>query len=106
MSTSGHSHDRVAPTALFQGLDPVKSSTVAAAYLAPALEGLARLDVTGVPVPHLAESWEVDGLTYTFTIRDGITFTDGTPLDAEAVAVNLERMRWALRVNIQFMVKV
>lgn len=84
---------RIGPTALFQGLDPLQSSTVAAAYLAPALEGLARLDESGVPVPGLAESWEIDGLTYTFTIRDGVTFTDGTPLDAAAVAANLERGR-------------
>lgn len=84
---------RIAPTALFQGLDPLLSSTVAAAYLAPALEGLTRLDKTGLPVPNLAESWEIDGTTYTFTIRGGVTFSDGTPLDAAAIAANLERGR-------------
>jgi peptide/nickel transport system substrate-binding protein len=48
---------------------------------------------TGLPAPWLAESWEAsdDGLTLTFTLRDGITFTDGTPLDAAAVKFNLDR---------------
>ncbi len=42
---------------------------------------------TGELVPWLATDWEVsdDGLTYTFTLRDDVTFSDGTPLDAAAV---------------------
>ncbi len=42
----------------------------------------------------LAESWESseDGLTWTFKIRDGITFHDGEALDAEAVCYNFDRM--------------
>ena len=45
-------------------------------------------------VPGLAESWEVseDGLTYTFNLRQDVTFHDGTPFNAEAVRVNLERI--------------
>jgi len=44
--------------------------------------------------PWLAESYEVsrDGLTYTFKLRSGITFTDGTPLDANAVWFSLMRV--------------
>ena len=44
-------------------------------------------------VPHLAESYEIseDGLTYTFKIRPGISFTDGAPLDAAAVKLSIER---------------
>ncbi len=44
-------------------------------------------------VPHLAESFSVseDGLVYTFKIRPGITFSDGEPLDAAAVKLNLDR---------------
>jgi peptide/nickel transport system substrate-binding protein len=40
--------------------------------------------------PWLATSWKVsaDGLTYTFTLKPGVKFTDGTPLDAQAVADN------------------
>ncbi|WP_166355807.1 ABC transporter substrate-binding protein [Phytoactinopolyspora limicola] len=44
--------------------------------------------------PAVAESWEVspDGLTYTFFLRDGVTFHDGSPLTAEAVKFSLERV--------------
>lgn len=44
--------------------------------------------------PSLAKSWEVsgDGLTYTFRLRDGVRFHDGTALDAEAVSFSLRRM--------------
>jgi len=43
--------------------------------------------------PSAAESWTVseDGLVWTFRIRPGITFSDGTPLDAEAVRFSLQR---------------
>jgi len=44
-------------------------------------------------VPGLAESWTIskDGLQYTFKLRRGITFHDGTPLNAEAVKFSIER---------------
>jgi peptide/nickel transport system substrate-binding protein len=57
-------------------------------------EGLTRYRVgTAELEPALAESWETseDGLTYVFTIRSGVTFHDGTPLDAAAVATNYLR---------------
>ncbi|MFT8322672.1 MAG: nickel ABC transporter substrate-binding protein [Bacillus sp. (in: firmicutes)] len=42
--------------------------------------------------PALAESWDIskDGLTYTFHLRQGITFTDGEPFNAEAVKKNVD----------------
>lgn len=45
--------------------------------------------------PNLATSWETseDGLQWTFHLRDDVTFHDGTPLDAEAVAFTYERAR-------------
>ncbi|AZI57116.1 ABC transporter substrate-binding protein [Nakamurella antarctica] len=44
--------------------------------------------------PALAESWTStpDGLSWTFKIRQGVTFSDGEKLDAEAVCYNIERM--------------
>lgn len=44
--------------------------------------------------PGLAESWDIsdDGLEYTFHIREGVKFHDGTPLDAQAVEYNIRRM--------------
>lgn len=42
--------------------------------------------------PWIAESWEVDddGLTYTFELIEGVTYSDGSALDAQNVARNLE----------------
>ena len=44
--------------------------------------------------PELAESWEPDesGLNWTFTLREGVTFHDGTEFNAEAACANFERM--------------
>ncbi|MGY1857129.1 ABC transporter substrate-binding protein [Modestobacter sp. SYSU DS0290] len=44
-------------------------------------------------MPNQAESYEIseDGRTFTVTLREGIEFSDGTPLDAEAVRWNWER---------------
>jgi peptide/nickel transport system substrate-binding protein len=44
-------------------------------------------------VPGLAESWAIskDGLRYTFKLRKGVTFHDGTPFNAEAVKFSIER---------------
>jgi peptide/nickel transport system substrate-binding protein len=49
----------------------------------------------GAPRPHLAESWEVsdDGLTWTFYLKEGVKFHDGTELIAEDVAFSMDRMR-------------
>ena len=45
--------------------------------------------------PGLAESWEVsdDGLTYTYTLREGLLWSDGEPLTAEDVAWNVNTAR-------------
>ncbi len=45
--------------------------------------------------PLLASSWSAskDGLTYIFHIRHGVTFSDGTPLDAAAVKLSIDRLR-------------
>lgn len=48
----------------------------------------------GTLTPWLAESWEVsdDQLTYTFQLRDDVTFHDGTAFDADAVVANIEHV--------------
>jgi peptide/nickel transport system substrate-binding protein len=48
---------------------------------------------TADPAPLLAESWDVseDGLTYTFHLKEGVTFHDGTPFNADAVCFNFDR---------------
>ncbi|WP_345267726.1 ABC transporter substrate-binding protein [Nocardioides nanhaiensis] len=48
---------------------------------------------TADPAPLLAKEWEVseDGLTYTFSLEEGVTFHDGTEFNAEAVCANFDR---------------
>lgn len=48
---------------------------------------------TADPAPLLAESWESseDGLTHTFQLKEGVTFHDGTPFNAEAACANFDR---------------
>jgi peptide/nickel transport system substrate-binding protein len=57
--------------------------------------GLVRNDPNGTAevVPALAEKWDVskDGLTYTFTLKPGIKYSDGSPITAEDIAWNMEQ---------------
>ena len=57
-------------------------------------EGLVEFDgATTRAQPALAESWDTsaDGKVWTFHLRQGVTFHDGTPFDANAVKVNFDR---------------
>lgn len=57
-------------------------------------EGLVGVESgTADPAPMLAESWEQsdDGLSYTFQLKEGVTFHDGTEFDADAVCFNFDR---------------
>ncbi|WP_420867284.1 ABC transporter substrate-binding protein [Cellulomonas hominis] len=53
-----------------------------------------RLDESGEIEPLLATDWTLsdDGLTYSFTLREGVTFHDGTPFTADVVKSSLERL--------------
>ncbi len=58
-------------------------------------EGLTRYKSgTLEPGPALATDWDIseDGTEYTFHLREGVTFHDGTPFNAEAVKFNFDRM--------------
>ncbi|WDR06260.1 ABC transporter substrate-binding protein [Devosia rhodophyticola] len=58
-------------------------------------EGLTAIDKDQAVVPGLAESWDIsdDGLTYTFKLRSGVTFHDGSAMDAEDVAASIRRVQ-------------
>ena len=59
------------------------------------LEPLVGRDADGTILPWLATEWIVsdDGLTWDFTLADDVTFTDGTPFDAAAVAANVAHLQ-------------
>ncbi|WP_430592187.1 ABC transporter substrate-binding protein [Humidisolicoccus flavus] len=59
------------------------------------LEPLFGRDEAGEILPWLATEWSVsdDGLVWDITLAEGVTFTDGTPFDAEAVKINIEHLQ-------------
>ncbi len=69
-------------------IDPALNSAVdGATYINHAFEGLYRLDRDGNTQPALAESVDIsdDGLVYTFHLREGLEWSDGTPINAQTV---------------------
>ena len=76
--------------------DPVTSSAGSdVQMLALTYSALTFIDNQGNAQPNLVESWEYakDGKSVTFTLKEGLVFSDGSPLDAEAVKKSLERGR-------------
>src|SRR3954467_8432652 len=79
-------------------LDPAQSAAfVDRVVLAAVCDKLIELDDKLAYVPQLATgwSWSADGLSLSLTLRAGVIFHDGEPLDAEAVKFNLERFKAA-----------
>jgi len=66
-------------------------------------EGLTRYQPDGSIAPGLAESWRIsdDGTVYTFKLRDGVTFHDGSAFTAEDVKFSLDRARAEDSTNAQ-----
>ncbi len=85
------SRDRYDP----RSLDPARSTDVptgrAVSYL---FDGLTRFSADAKLEPALAERWDVspDGRVYTFHLRRGVTFHDGTPFRAQDVRRSFERV--------------
>lgn len=78
------------------GLDPhLTNATSTRNMLENVYDTLVMFDSSGRIVPGLAESWEIsdDGLRWTFTLRQGVVFHDGTPLSASDVAFSINRIR-------------
>ena len=76
-------------------LDPTAAAAAAIdeVVYANIFEGLTRIGPDGSVLPGLAESWEIsdDGLTYVFTLHEGVTFHDGSAMDSEDVKFSIER---------------
>ena len=86
-------------------LDPTAGAPAAIdeVVYANVFEGLTRIGRNGEVQPALAKSWEVsdDGLTYTFALRDGVKFHDGTAFDSADVVFALERAMGEASENAQ-----
>ncbi len=79
------------------GLDPTMSPAAAIGEIVHynVLEGLTKINASGAVSALLAEDWtsDPDGKSYTFRLRKGVKFQDGTPFDAEAVKFSFERAK-------------
>lgn len=77
-------------------VDPHASTGVATRYIAAHLfESVVTRGENGDIIPQLAESYEIseDTTTYTFTLREGVNFHDGSTLDAGDVVASWQRMK-------------
>ena len=87
---------RLASTEDWETLDPAFASGVdTGAMVAKLYDGLMRYDYDAVEVvPNLAEDFEVneDSTEFTFTLKEGVTFHDGSPLTASDVKYSVERV--------------
>ena len=86
---------RVAVGAEITSLDPWTADAASLVATRQIFETLVGLDAGGVITAGLASAWQLanDGATWTLTLRDGIHFHDGSPLDAAAVVASFERGR-------------
>ncbi|NOZ32944.1 MAG: ABC transporter substrate-binding protein [Alphaproteobacteria bacterium] len=80
---------------IFGTIDPAKINDYTE-YMAGVnmYEALTTLDASGNILPLLAESWDVsdDTLTYTFRLKAGTMFQDGTPIEARDVVYSVKRL--------------
>jgi len=86
-------------------LDPTGGAAQAidSVLYANVFEGLTRFDANGAIIRGLAQSWDIseDGTVYTFNLAAGVTFHDGTTMDAEDVKFSLDRARAEDSTNAQ-----
>lgn len=84
-------------------LDPTShvAGTIREIVYANVFQGLMLTDETGREYPSLAETVEIsdDQLTYTFKLREGVSFHDGSPFDSSTVKFTLDRARGPESVN-------
>lgn len=88
-----------------QNFDPITCSDGVQQVVGSLLyEGLFLLDARFAPQPTLCASYTVsaNGLTYTFTLRNGVTFSDGSPLTAADVLATYRRASGSERYGARF----
>jgi len=76
-------------------LDPYKTTTIYESFIVGDMfEGLTIKGIDATPQPGVAESWEVseDSLSWTFKLRAGNQWSDGTPLTSEDVVFSFRRL--------------
>ncbi|WP_170134892.1 ABC transporter substrate-binding protein [Acuticoccus kandeliae] len=91
---------RVVPYADLRNLDPVWTTAMITQHHAYMIyDTLFGLDEQLMPQPQMVGEYSVsdDGLTYTFTLRDGMTFHDGAPVTTADVVASIKR--WWARDN-------
>jgi peptide/nickel transport system substrate-binding protein len=103
------SGSHVLTTAITADLSPLDPDTYYEAQGLPITQGTYQTLVTYAPnssklVPALATSWQEarNGLTYTFHLRRGVRFSDGTPFNAAAAEASFER-RTAMKAGPSYM---
>jgi peptide/nickel transport system substrate-binding protein len=95
-SSSGSGAINWAYTSDFPSWDPVVvGATSATQVLSTIYEPLFTLDAQNQVQPALATAWKYnsDGTQLTITLRPGLTFQDGSPLNADAIAYNVQRIK-------------
>ena len=95
---------RVGVEAEADGLNPTANNFAVSAYVMtfPVVEPVAYWDVDGNWVPHLAESFTKigDGSSWQLKLREGISFHDGTELDADDVVATFQAQLASLVVSL------
>ena len=88
------------PASLDGHIDPYQPTWLFNSFVS---DPLVVLSPDGEFLPSLATSWESnpEGTVWTFTLREDVTFQDGTPFNAEAVKYNIERIKAPETASVQ-----
>lgn len=93
---AAHAQDRLEVATIGEppGLDTMMPFGILAQHIGKHVyENLFTFDADWAPVPHLVDTWNLsdDGMTYTFELRSGVPFHDGSVLSADDAAASLDR---------------
>ncbi|WP_068673367.1 ABC transporter substrate-binding protein [Oceanobacillus sp. Castelsardo] len=86
---------KIAMSTEIDNLDPyISAATDTQSMMDNVFDGLLDTDESGKLIAAIADSYDIsdDGLTYTFTLKEGVTFHDGSELTAEDVLYSYKRL--------------